>query len=209
MTARSRGAHWARIRQGHSLSGGAATWGPRAAGRERMAAGWEVSGFSRELDMALGGPQRGMKMANFRESRSLEVGQTSRSVQQATGQEAGPTRQQRSSGEGMASAAPYRGHAGRALAPGVWKFAAAKALDVPAAARDPEGTPPSPDTKPISREITVLGHGCARINADKYLAQNLCPSVSIRGYKLSFRWYHSLPVFLFDRTGFLTCELSL
>ena len=35
-----------------------------------------------------------MKIANFRESHWLEVGQTSRSVQQATGQEAGPTRKQ-------------------------------------------------------------------------------------------------------------------
>ena len=51
-------------------------------------------GFSRELGMALAGPQRGMKIANFRGSGGLEVGQTSRSVQQATGQEAGPTRQQ-------------------------------------------------------------------------------------------------------------------
>jgi len=53
MTARSRGAPRARLRQGHSLSGGAATWGPCEAGRERMAAEWEVSGFSRELNMAL------------------------------------------------------------------------------------------------------------------------------------------------------------
>jgi len=55
--------------------------------------------FSRELNMALAGPQRGMKIANFRENRGLEVGQTSGSVQQATGQEAGPTRQQPFSGE--------------------------------------------------------------------------------------------------------------
>ena len=40
------------------------------------------------------------EIANFRDSRGLEVGQTSRSVQQVTGQEAGPTRQQPFSGEG-------------------------------------------------------------------------------------------------------------
>ena len=91
---------WLCARQ--SLSGGAATWGPRAAGRERMLAGEESVGFSRELDMALAGPQRGMKIANFRERGGPEVGQTSRSVQQATGQEAGPTRQQPFSGEGTA-----------------------------------------------------------------------------------------------------------
>jgi len=36
MTTRLRGALWARLRAQQSLSGGAATWSPRAAGRERM-----------------------------------------------------------------------------------------------------------------------------------------------------------------------------
>ena len=61
-------------------------------------------GISRELDMVLVGPQRGMKIADFRKRRRLGLGQTSWSVCHATGQEAGPTRQQPFSGEGRGEA---------------------------------------------------------------------------------------------------------